>query len=609
MRKTLLLFISVLITAGLFAQTQLKFDDFESYTAGSPLVQQATAGTWDTWSSAPGGSEDPNISDAQAYNGSNSVNLVADNDLVFLLDDKTTGLYQIEFYIYVTSGAVAYFNCLHDFAGTNSEWAIEVMFKSDGSGSVNAGGSDAAQFTYTHDTWQYVNLVIDLDGDFATFFLDDAEVVSWQWSAGSQGGGSNIKLDAVNIYGWTDDVASNFYIDDIEFTEQVPMEAPLNLQSTLTDDDIALTWEAPASSTPESYALIRNGEIIASGLSVLTYDDNDLYPNTYTYTVKAYYTGLGYSASSNETSETLAGGIPRDFVIFEIATGTWCTYCPGAAMGADDLHADGIPIGIIEYHNGDDYANAFADSRISYYAVTGFPTSEMDGVLEIVGGNASQSLYPTYLPQYETRIDIPSVYDITLDISHTGGTSYSANVTVEETYEYYSGTLKLHAVLTESHIPETWLGQTEVNFVCRAMYPDELGTTLDFSSSSTQNEVFNFDIGSFEKDNCEFIVFVQHDSSKEIINGQMIDLETIISIDDPVQNTISVYPNPANDYVRITSENQGTVTIYNVTGQVVHTCAHVNTETVLDVSGLTQGMYILNIETDNESMNTKLVIE
>ena len=29
--------------------------------------------------------------------------------------------------------------------------------------------------------------------------------------------------------------------------------------------------------------------------------------------------------------------VNRDKVIVEIGTGTWCTYCPGAAMGADDL--------------------------------------------------------------------------------------------------------------------------------------------------------------------------------------------------------------------------------------------------------------------------------
>jgi hypothetical protein len=29
--------------------------------------------------------------------------------------------------------------------------------------------------------------------------------------------------------------------------------------------------------------------------------------------------------------------VPRNYVLVEIATGTWCGYCPGAALGADDL--------------------------------------------------------------------------------------------------------------------------------------------------------------------------------------------------------------------------------------------------------------------------------
>ena len=49
--------------------------------------------------------------------------------------------------------------------------------------------------------------------------------------------------------------------------------------------------------------------------------------------------------------------VDRNKVILEIGTGTWCTYCPGAAMGADDLVANGHPVAVIEYHNGDPFAN------------------------------------------------------------------------------------------------------------------------------------------------------------------------------------------------------------------------------------------------------------
>ncbi|MDT8393913.1 MAG: hypothetical protein RQ761_08705 [Bacteroidales bacterium] len=72
--------------------------------------------------------------------------------------------------------------------------------------------------------------------------------------------------------------------------------------------------------------------------------------------------------------------INRERVVVEIATGTWCQYCPGAAMGADDLVANGHDVAIIEYHNGDAFANAFSNHRNSYYSVSGYPTAHFDGV-------------------------------------------------------------------------------------------------------------------------------------------------------------------------------------------------------------------------------------
>jgi hypothetical protein len=71
--------------------------------------------------------------------------------------------------------------------------------------------------------------------------------------------------------------------------------------------------------------------------------------------------------------------IQRDKVVVEIGTGTWCTFCPGAAMGADDLVANGHDVAIIENHNGDDYTNAASNARNSYYNIPGYPTAMFDG--------------------------------------------------------------------------------------------------------------------------------------------------------------------------------------------------------------------------------------
>ncbi|HAW58251.1 MAG TPA: hypothetical protein DCX03_04440, partial [Bacteroidales bacterium] len=71
--------------------------------------------------------------------------------------------------------------------------------------------------------------------------------------------------------------------------------------------------------------------------------------------------------------------VPREMVILEIGAGTWCTYCPGAAMGADDLLANGCSVAVVENHNGDPFANQYSNARNSFYAITGYPTAIFDG--------------------------------------------------------------------------------------------------------------------------------------------------------------------------------------------------------------------------------------
>ena len=76
---------------------------------------------------------------------------------------------------------------------------------------------------------------------------------------------------------------------------------------------------------------------------------------------------------------TVFAQVERDKVIVEVGTGTWCTYCPGAAMGVDDLIEEGWPVAAIENHNDDPFANVYSNARNSFYGVSGFPTAYFDG--------------------------------------------------------------------------------------------------------------------------------------------------------------------------------------------------------------------------------------
>jgi hypothetical protein len=210
--------------------------------------------------------------------------------------------------------------------------------------------------------------------------------------------------------------------------------------------------------------------------------------------------------------------VERNMVAVEIGTGTWCTYCPGAALGADDLVANGKRVAIIENHNGDSYAYAGSDARNSYYAISGFPTARFDGLNPVVGGDHTNSMYSSYLPKYNSAIAVLSPLTIDYTVTRTGQ-QFVFDFTVTKVSTLPNNQLVFQFAITQSNIAQVWQGQTEVNFVSRAMIPDYNGTTLDFTNSDVQtvNIVANVD-PLWTMADIEFVAFVQDNATKAIQN-------------------------------------------------------------------------------------------
>lgn len=218
-----------------------------------------------------------------------------------------------------------------------------------------------------------------------------------------------------------------------------------------------------------------------------------------------------------------AQAVQRDMVVMEIGTGVTCTYCPGAAMGAADLLAAGCHVAVIEYHNynaaADPFSNSAAATRCSYYGISGYPTTFFDGVVSHEGGNASSSLYSTFLPLYNQRYAVLSPLTLNIQGSHTGN-NYTITLTITKVADITSTNLKAHLVLTESNIPYPWLNQTEINDTERLMVPDAQGTTISFAGGNTVTLTLNFTKDpSWVASNCELIAFVQDNTTKECLNG------------------------------------------------------------------------------------------
>jgi hypothetical protein len=196
------------------------FDDFETYTAGEQLACQ-NPDDWTTWLGQPCSDADPLVSDANAYNGSQSVVIT---DLADLLHKNETiyteGKYSVHMRIYIPAGYNAYFNVLQEHnLNQGSHWGMQVFFDVNGEGIVDGGGAGSATFNYEYDKWLYNNVVIDLDNDTAFYYINDKLIHSWKWSTGINGAQASNTFHGADFYAWNSNNTSFYYLDDFGITQ------------------------------------------------------------------------------------------------------------------------------------------------------------------------------------------------------------------------------------------------------------------------------------------------------------------------------------------------------------------------------------------------------
>lgn len=242
--------------------------------------------------------------------------------------------------------------------------------------------------------------------------------------------------------------------------------------------------------------------------------------------MRRFILAFGLMAAFSLGCLNVNGQVQRKLVLVEIATGTWCTFCPGSAMGADDLLSNGHPVAILEHHDGDSYETTESANRVSYYGVTGFPTTVFDGTSDIVGGNASASIYGAYVPEVEAAYPVTTPFDINMSWSQTGN-QIDVAIDVEQVGSYSGNGVSVYLVAIESHIPENWLGMTEVNEVNRDMVPNEMGTPLTISQGNTVTTNLSFNLDpTWVQAEMDIVAFVQDPGTKMVYNAIKTPLQT-----------------------------------------------------------------------------------
>ncbi len=181
-------------------------DDFDALTVGGYVAEQL-GGMWTTWSNAPGGTEDAIVVDFGNNPGNSFVINANTIDLIRKFDEAPieTGQWLYSNYIYIPAGSSGYFNVQSD-PTPGVEWVIELYFNDGGTG-VFAGGNTET-FTYTQDTWIFVEINFDLDSDLAQVFFDGELIIEFA---------NAFAIGGIDYYGANTGGIPGAYFDDVCF--------------------------------------------------------------------------------------------------------------------------------------------------------------------------------------------------------------------------------------------------------------------------------------------------------------------------------------------------------------------------------------------------------
>jgi hypothetical protein len=268
MKKILLLVVTLFMLSGFAnSQTVLYEDNLDAYALDSFLgVVNPT--WWTTWTNTPGSGEDIQIKNSFSHTApmSGSADKIGgQTDAILKLGNKTSGAYELKWYMYIETGKCGYYNIQH-MQTPGIEWAFELYFRTNGAIELLAGGNTIAG-TYPKDTWFEAKHEIDLDADEIKLYLNGVLIHTWPFSDEGGAPGGTKQLGGVDFFAGeksgSGEVAG-YFIDDVSYIETAGGAAPIiNVAPALV-----ATWLVDGTNGTEDLTVSN------TGLADLTFDVN-----------------------------------------------------------------------------------------------------------------------------------------------------------------------------------------------------------------------------------------------------------------------------------------------------------------------------------------------
>lgn len=114
---------------------------------------------------------------------------------------------------------------------------------------------------------------------------------------------------------------------------------------------------------------------------------------------------------------------------------------------------------------------------------------------------------------------------------------------------------------------------------------------------------------TFEEDYIEGSTYKIYTADKAFnYSNELVIAESTASVDELFSSKVSIYPNPASQFINITSNvDINKVEVYNILGKKV--LSTLNFKGNLDVSSLSKGMYMLKLTSGNSVASKKLIVK
>ena len=295
-------------------------EDFDALIVGGYVAGQL-GGLWTTWSGAPGTAEDALVSDAYSVSPSNSMLIEGGTDGLQLFNAATleSGKYYYSHNIYIPDGTTGYWNLQKDIVPA-VEWGFQIMYDDDGMYYVDAGAAAAVVAPFSYDTWYFNEFIVDLDNDWAEFYIDGVLIIEYQWTLGTFGNPGLLTLGGANYFAnpGAGGAPAGAHFDDVCFEDISP--SPCEDFDALTVGGLVAeqlggywtTWSGTSaddatvtdaqSNSPSNSFIVDAGTIDL----VLQFGDNPISSGQKLYS-HYMYVPTGYSGYFNVQSEPTPG--------------------------------------------------------------------------------------------------------------------------------------------------------------------------------------------------------------------------------------------------------------------------------------------------------------